>query len=80
MCSSDLFNNVDPKRDTMIVEGPVDVLDHSSPLALVGSKIGFDATRKLMAEGHPREWPEDIVMSPDIITMVTSKWRDYGIE
>lgn len=75
-----VFNNVDPKRDTMIVEGPVDVLDHSSPLALVGSKIGFDATRKLMAEGHPREWPEDIVMSADIIAMVTSKWRDYGIE
>ncbi len=75
-----VFNNVDPKRDTMIVEGPLDVLDHSAPLALVGSKMGFDATRKLMAEGHPRQWPEDIVMSQDIITMVTEKWRDYGIE
>ncbi len=75
-----VFNNVDPKRDTMIVEGPLEVLDHSAPLALVGSKMGFDATRKLMAEGHPRQWPEDIVMSQDIIAMVTEKWRDYGIE
>lgn len=75
-----VFNNVDPKRDTMIVEGPLDVLDHSAPLALVGSKIGFDATKKLVEEGHPREWPEDIVMSKEIIDLVNKKWSDYGFE
>jgi 4-hydroxy-3-polyprenylbenzoate decarboxylase len=75
-----VFNNVDPKRDTMIVEGPLDVLDHSAPLALVGSKIGFDATKKLVEEGHPREWPDDIVMSKEIIDLVNKKWSDYGIE
>lgn len=75
-----VFNNVDPKRDTMIVEGPLDVLDHSAPLALVGSKIGIDATRKLAAEGHPREWPEEIIMSEDIIELVSKKWSEYGIK
>ena len=75
-----VFNNVDPKRDTMIVEGPLDVLDHSAPLALVGAKMGIDATKKLIAEGHPREWPEDIVMSDDIIALVNKKWGEYGIE
>ncbi|HNX27827.1 MAG TPA: menaquinone biosynthesis decarboxylase [Syntrophomonadaceae bacterium] len=75
-----VFNNVDPKRDTMIVEGPLDVLDHSAPLALIGSKIGIDATKKLVAEGHPREWPEDIIMSADIKDLVTKKWSEYGIE
>ena len=75
-----VFNNVDPRRDTMIVEGPLDVLDHSAPLALVGSKMGFDATRKWTSEGHSREWPKDIVMSEDIKQLVESKWSEYGID
>lgn len=75
-----VFNNVDPKRDTMIVEGPLDVLDHSAPLALVGSKMGIDATKKMVEEGHPREWPEDIVMSQDIVELVRKNWSEYGIE
>ena len=74
-----VFNNVDPRRDTMIVEGPLDVLDHSAPLPLFGSKMGFDATKKWPDEGHTREWPEDIAMSRDIIELVNKKWSDYGI-
>jgi len=74
-----VFNNADPRRDTMIVEGPLDVLDHSAPLPLYGSKMGIDATRKWPEEGHTREWPEDIVMSPEIKALVTKKWSEYGI-
>jgi len=74
-----VFNNADPRRDTMIVEGPLDVLDHSAPLPLFGSKMGIDATRKWPEEGHTREWPEDIVMSPEIKALVTKKWSEYGI-
>lgn len=75
-----VFNNVDPKRDTVIVEGPLDVLDHSAPTANYGSKMGFDATKKWKSEGHPREWPKDIKMSQDIIDKVNSKWREFGFE
>lgn len=75
-----VFNNVDPRRDTMIVEGPLDVLDHSAPLPFYGSKMGIDATKKWPAEGHNREWPEDIRMSEEIIALVDQKWSDYGID
>lgn len=75
-----VFNNVDPRRDTMIVDGPLEVLDHSAPLPLYGSKMGFDATKKWPEEGHTREWPRDIVMSPDIKELVDLKWSEYGIE
>lgn len=75
-----VFNNADPKRDTMIVEGPLDVLDHSAPLPLFGSKMGIDATKKWADEGHLREWPDDIVMSPEIIEMVNNKWSEYGLD
>lgn len=75
-----VFNNVDPRRDTMIIEGPLDVLDHSAPLPLYGSKMGFDATKKWPDEGHTREWPKDIAMSGDIVELVNKKWSEYGID
>lgn len=74
-----VFNNVDPKRDTLMVEGPLDVLDHSSPNPYYGYKMGFDATRKWKEEGHPREWPQDIKMSEDIKKKVDQNWEKYGI-
>ncbi len=75
-----VFNNVDPKRDLLIVEGPLDVLDHSAPLPLFGAKMGIDATKKWPSEGHTREWPNDIVMDQAIKEMVTKKWREYGLD
>ena len=75
-----VFNNADPRRDTMIVDGPLDVLDHSAPLPLFGSKMGIDATRKWPDEGHTRDWPEDIVMSREIKDLVSKKWSEYGLD
>jgi 4-hydroxy-3-polyprenylbenzoate decarboxylase len=72
-------NNVDPKRDTLLVDGPVDALDHSSPYEKYGWKMGLDATAKLPEEGHPRPWPEDIVMTPEMKDLVTRRWAEYGI-
>lgn len=73
-----VYNNVDPKRDFMFVEGPVEVLDHASALPSYGSKVGIDATRKGPDEGHHRDWPEEIVMSEDVKKMVQARWREYG--
>ena len=74
-----LGNNVDPRRDTMIVEGPVDALEHASPVPHYGSKMGIDATRKWASEGFAREWPEDIVMPREIVELVTRRWKEYGL-
>ncbi len=70
------LNNLDYRRDLVVAEGPLDALDHSSPAALFGAKLGLDATRKLPQEGHSRPWPEDIVMSPDVSARVTERWRE----
>lgn len=74
-----LGNNVDWARDITVVKGPVDTLDHSSPYAYWGNKIGIDATKKLPSEGHGREWPEDILMTEEIKELVTKRWSKYGI-
>jgi len=58
-------NNIDPKRDVEFVEGPVDVLNHAAPTPGLGSKMGIDATRPWPGEGFDREWPPEIVMTPD---------------
>ena len=75
-----VFNNIDAKQDLVMVEGPLDVLDHSSPMPKWGTKIGIDATKSWPEEGHTREWPDEITMSEDIRAMVDRKWKDLGIE
>jgi hypothetical protein len=67
-----------PSRDLEIVSGPLDALDHASPLSHFGHKLGVDATKKLPQEGHPREWPADIRMSEEIRSRVAERWREYG--
>lgn len=73
-----LLNNVDPGRDLIFSQGPLDALDHSASYANFGGKMGIDATRKTREEGMGREWPEEIVMSPDIKALVERRWKEYG--
>ena len=76
-----ITSNVDPQRDTVIVEGPLDALDHSADHFAYGHKMGFDATRKQSdIDRFPREWPEDIRMSPSIVEQVTQRWKEFGLD
>ncbi|HEV3079640.1 MAG TPA: menaquinone biosynthesis decarboxylase [Gemmataceae bacterium] len=71
--------NVHPGRDVVFNQGPTDLLDHAAPVSCVGHKMGIDATRKLPEEGHPREWPGEMLMSPEVIEKVSRRWQEYGI-
>jgi 4-hydroxy-3-polyprenylbenzoate decarboxylase len=75
-----VFNNIDAKRDIVMVDGPLDVLDHSSPMPNWGTKVGIDATKTWAQEGQSREWPDEIVMSPEIKKLVDEKWKELGLE
>src|SRR5215813_1700423 len=57
-----LCANTDPQRDAIFTKGPADVLDHATSELAIGSKLGFDATRKLPGEGFRRSWPPLIKM------------------
>jgi 4-hydroxy-3-polyprenylbenzoate decarboxylase len=70
--------NVDPKRDVMISEGPLDHLDHAPTRQFYGGKLGIDATHKGLAEGT-REWPPEIVMAEEVKALVDRRWDEYGI-
>ena len=74
-----VFNNIDARRDIVLMDGPLDALDHSSALPFYGCKMGIDATKKMPSEGHNREWPDDIVMTDVIKKLVDEKWDSYGV-
>ncbi len=54
-----LFNNLDPKRDIQIAD----------------QRIGIDVTRKMAEEGYQQNWPDEIIMSDEIIQKVDKKWH-----
>ncbi|MHC4275080.1 MAG: UbiD family decarboxylase domain-containing protein, partial [Planctomycetota bacterium] len=45
-----MFEHCDFKRDLELVEGPLDILDHSAARLAAGRKLGIDATRKIPGE------------------------------
>ncbi len=71
--------NVDWRRDTAIVDGPCDILDHATPYYGTGAKIGIDATRKIAGEGVVRDWPDELKMSDEITALVQRRWAEYGL-
>jgi len=46
------LNRIDLSRDLYFSEGVLDVLDHSAPAGLYGSKLGIDATSRLDGTGE----------------------------
>jgi 4-hydroxy-3-polyprenylbenzoate decarboxylase len=65
---------MDPMRDTVIIDNtPIDYLDFASPVAGLGSKIGFDATNKWRGETQ-REWGRPIRMDDDVKRRVDEIW------
>lgn len=73
-------SSFDPKRDLVVVEGPVDVLDHASLLPNYGGKMGLDCTTKLSSEGFDRPWPPLIKMSDEVKKKVDAMWEKLGIK
>jgi 4-hydroxy-3-polyprenylbenzoate decarboxylase len=70
--------NVDPGRDVLLTEGPLDQLDHAAASSCYGGKLGIDATHKWESEGA-RPWPERIEMSDEVRAAVTRRWAELGI-
>jgi len=71
--------NIDPRRDLMILEGPMDDLDHAALRHRFGGKLGVDATEKGPLDDVAQPWPDEILMSDEIRERVTRRWKDYGL-
>lgn len=71
------LGNTDWRRDMLISTGDI---DHYTPADEKRGHIGIDATSKTADDGHPRGWPEEIFMSPEIIEKVNKRWKEYGLK
>ena len=74
-----ITTRMDPARDLTLVENtPIDYLDFASPVAGLGSKVGFDATNKWPGETQ-RAWGRPIAMSAEVKARVDAMWDELGI-
>ena len=71
--------NIDPRRDLMILEGPMDDLDHAALRHRFGGKLGVDATEKSALDDVVQPWPDEITMTDEVRERVTRRWKDYGL-
>jgi 4-hydroxy-3-polyprenylbenzoate decarboxylase len=74
-----MTTRMDPRRDSVFIDNtPIDYLDFASPVAGLGSKVGFDATNKWPGETE-REWGRPIAMDPAVKARVDAMWEQLGI-
>ncbi len=70
------LGNTDWQRDMLISRGAIDHYAERNDEAR--AHIGLDATSKDASDGHPRGWPEEIWMSPEMVERVNRRWTEYG--
>nr|WP_136252697.1 4-hydroxy-3-polyprenylbenzoate decarboxylase [Ningiella ruwaisensis] len=74
-----ITTRMDPARDTTMIENtPIDYLDFASPVSGLGSKMGLDATNKLLGETD-REWGTPIVMDESVKQKIDDIWDELGL-
>ena len=74
-----MTTRMDPRRDSVFIDNtPIDYLDFASPVAGLGSKVGFDATNKWPGETE-REWGRPIAMDAAVKQRVDAMWDQLGI-
>ena len=75
-----VFNNVDPERDMIIVDGPA---RRARPLEPVGRatapRWASTPPRPWPDEGHGREWPDELAMDPAVTARVDERWAELGL-
>ncbi len=60
--TSRLCANTDPQRDSLLTNGPADVLDRATSEMAIGREPGIDATKKRPGAGFKRPGPPLIKM------------------
>ena len=75
-----MTTRMDPSRDSVFIDNtPIDYLDFASPVAGLGSKVGFDATNKWPGETQ-REWGQPIAMDDAVKRRIDELWSELGIQ
>ncbi len=71
--------HIDARRDIVLGDGPLDVLDFAGAAPAYGGKLGIDATRKMPEEGFTGTWPPIIRMDEETRRRVDAIWPKLGL-
>jgi len=75
-----LFSNCDPQRDSEIVHGPVDILDHASPAPRRRLKDRFRTRRRSCPKKARFEpYPKELEFDQATKDLIWRRWKEYGL-
>ena len=74
-----VFNNVDPERDCMIVNGPLDVLDHSAPPPATAPRWASTPPASGPRRATRASGPTRSPWSRTVVARVSARWAELGL-
>ncbi len=78
-CALVLYDDIDLQDDSLVLWKAFNNVDPLRDIELVGTGIMVDATKKGVADGHVREWPDEIEMSEEVKERIERRKREFGL-
>jgi 4-hydroxy-3-polyprenylbenzoate decarboxylase len=79
-CIMVLYDDIDLKDDSLVLWKAFNNVDPLRDIELAGTGAIIDATRKGPADGHAREWPDEIEMSKDVKDRIEQRKNEFGLD
>ena len=74
-----LGSNIDPRRDVTFSRGAGRCARSRRAAGAVRLEDGYRCHKEDRGENHHRDWPEDIMMSPEVVEKIDGIWGELGI-
>jgi 4-hydroxy-3-polyprenylbenzoate decarboxylase len=78
-CVLVLYDDIDLKDDSLVLWKAFNNVDPLRDIKLTGTGAIIDATKKGPADGHAREWPDEIGMSQDVKDRIERRKKEFGL-
>jgi 4-hydroxy-3-polyprenylbenzoate decarboxylase len=78
-CTIVLYDDIDLSDDSLVLWKAFNNVDPLRDIELDGTGAIVDATKKGLADGYAREWPDEIEMSPDVKARVEQRKKEFGL-
>ena len=79
-CALVLYDDIDLRDDSLVLWKAFNNVDPLRDIELAGNGAIVDATKKGLADGHVREWPDEIEMSQDVKARIEMRRKEFGLD
>lgn len=78
-CALVLYDDIDLQDDSLVLWKAFNNVDPLRDIELDGIGVMVDATKKGVADGHVREWPDEIEMSGEVKERIERRKSEFGL-